>query len=602
MLGGLDYHSLYTMVKRAVGALGLRKVSVLQYIPAHLHAAIADGSGVTDLSAYIQAAINAIVAVTQEARPTLYFPGGRYRVAAQLNVTARMAISGEGGGSWIEPSIADGSVVFNYSAGIAYPEIFDLKIASSIDTAQFLTGAVNGQNCTGIKFNALVPRYKFRNVHIVGLKVGADISGHIGRAELYIEYCETGLIGSGMNSVALQLHCENNRKDFAITNSNGLKFEQLLIEGNNSATTTSTLDNCHGVRIDTPYFEWGATGRDTPYITIGATTECTNVEIGPGHVVGPMDFSVYPIALDRVDGVSVNAYLSMADRNVSVSTTANTKNYSANATQSAKTLGVHDVSNQLGPCFNYFPNRNFDMWFRGWGAVGKARCATAQETAIVRKGTNALRITPTVAQTNNNVVWQLSGPAATYLRNKTIRAYAWIWVPDILAYDESVASGARQLPALYIGDFDGANAQTSAARNTGYKKGAWNFMESDVITVQNDATRIDLTIYTNNNGAVNAAGGEFVVVDSVYIVEASTPYRRVLNDDVLDSPYIDAIGVAGRMIYYADAAPADANQVYAQGDRVHKLTPAAAASPGWVCTTAGAGGVAVFKAEAAVAA
>ena len=55
----------------------------------------------------------------------------------------------------------------------------------------------------------------------------------------------------------------------------------------------------------------------------------------------------------------------------------------------------------------------------------------------------------------------------------------------------------------------------------------------------------------------------------------------------------------GRTEIYSDVTPAAGS--WQVGDRIWMLTPAAGASPGWVCVTAGSGGAAVWKAMAALA-
>lgn len=63
--------------------------SVLEYIPPHLHDAIRDHTSTTDVTAYVQAALN---------HGFGYFPAGRYNLSAALTVAAaeRLAVTGDG--------------------------------------------------------------------------------------------------------------------------------------------------------------------------------------------------------------------------------------------------------------------------------------------------------------------------------------------------------------------------------------------------------------------------------------------------------------------------------------------------------------------------
>jgi hypothetical protein len=58
----------------------------------------------------------------------------------------------------------------------------------------------------------------------------------------------------------------------------------------------------------------------------------------------------------------------------------------------------------------------------------------------------------------------------------------------------------------------------------------------------------------------------------------------------------------GLMTIVDTAVPSDTQQTYRQGDRWWNSAVAAAGSPGSICTTGGAGGTAVWKAMAVVAA
>ena len=86
-------------------------------------------------------------------------------------------------------------------------------------------------------------------------------------------------------------------------------------------------------------------------------------------------------------------------------------------------------------------------------------------------------------------------------------------------------------------------------------------------------------------------------IDSVDGQDAS-----VLNGYIVDSELNQCANFGGRMVMRSGSAPTDPDQTFEVGDQVWKFTVAAGGSPGWVCTTAGIGGVAVFKAMANLAA
>lgn len=562
------------------------------------------GDGVADDTAAFQAAIDACI-VGGNAVRSLYVPGGTYKITSTVSIDADgFNMFGDGTASALVSYITDGTACVKIEADASNWNISDLFIqGSGLNTTTFNTGASNPINCIGFEAyqtgSNFITRYNISNFHIRGCATGARIGGFIGQIEnLFITYCSLGLDATLLNNVQAILRFENCRKSYRITDSNALHLDNLLDEGVSALTTTSTIDNCNGVRFTAPYWEWDVNSRSQPYLTIGGTTQCYSVSIQNGTcaISSGFDFGVYPILLDRVNGANIDIYFLSGTRDVSLQTTANTKNLIVFGSQSATNQWIQDASLQLGTAYNYFPNKNFDLWFRGWGSVVPTRATFARETTIVRKGANAVRVTATAGTSSNYLLWQLTGAAATYLRGKTVTLACWVWVPDIPAYSQSAPTA---LPGIEIQSFNGTTLVSSTAVNTGTKSGAWNFMSTSV-TMQVDATQIYVSAYPNQSGT-NANGSEFIVVDSIIICESTTPFWRMLNDTLIDNPMIDSTSSAGKSVLRIAAAPADADQVYEVGDQVWYPAPVAGGAPGLVCTTAGVGGVAVWKAMASLA-
>jgi hypothetical protein len=422
------------------------------------------GDNVADDTAAIQAAVTYALA----SGSAVYFPEGVYRVSASINCGSRIKLFGNGFKSRINPTISNGTGVFNFPAASNFFSVEDLEVSSSVDFATYLAG-------------------------------GAPITG--------------------MNLV--------------------------------------------------------------DYINAG----------------------VAMISADRVDGLNISGHVSRGIfAGPTVSTTANTKNFRQNIWSNGALNAspwLTDNSDQNGACFNYFPNRNFDMWFRGWFNVIPNRATLTQETSIVRKGANAAKITATAGQGFNLTSWTLTGDAVVALRGKTVVCGMWVFIPNIAEFSDDPATRTK-FPSMIISSFNGSVAVDSTTRNGRGVKGQWQFMWNEV-AVQSNATQIILSAYVNQSANL-ANGNEYIVVDSIILAEANTPFERLMNDDLPDSPMVPTIGVSGAMITRASAVPSDPDQVYAVGDIVWNTAVAAAGSPGWVCTTAGVGGVAVFKAMANVAA
>jgi hypothetical protein len=503
----------------------------------------------------------------------------------------------------IVPLITDGSAVFYWASGIidAIENIYVND--TSLNAANYLAGTASAKNCTAFKLagvgsGVFATRFYMRNVKARGVAIGYDIRGFIITAEnVWVTYSDLGLKGDVLNSADLNLRMENNKKDFTVTASNGVLFRQLIAEGAHTAAIASTLDDCSSVQFLAPYWEQATSPRLGAYLKIGGATICYSVEIDAMRITDTLAAGIPALEIDNCEGLAITGRYSGTNYREMIKTTANTVNYKLDIVAPSSPF-IQDDSKQIGIAENYFPNPNFDLWFRGWYDVAPVRATISQETTLVRKGKYALKVLSTAGQANNHVQFTLKGPDVTYLRGKMIRVGAWVYTPSIAAYPNS---GSRTiLPGLVLSSFNGSVVVSSTTNNTGATSGKWSFWVGEV-AIQSDATDIFLAIYANNS-ATNADGTEYIVIDSVTICEVTVPASRQIMGDLRDSDMIYSKGVAGLMIAADTAAPTDVDQTYVIGDRVIKSNVAAAGSPGWICTTAGAGGTAVFKAEAAVAA
>jgi hypothetical protein len=560
------------------------------------------GDGVTDDTAAIQ---NAATYAINNGYKAVYIPAGVFVVSSTINL-GRLCLYGDGDGSRIKPTISDGSAVLSFAAGTNLFSLYSFRIDSDLNTANFESGAINAQNCIGIKIissgGTYSARYVMRDVIVRGCKTGYDINGFVGTLDnVWGLYCETGLTATDWNSTRAHLRFEQCRTDMVLTASNGIHFDQYLSEGAilQSGLATSTVDNCDGIVFNAVYLEQV---RNAPFITFGATTECKNISIGTLSV-GIADNAsknneIYVLAFDKVDGLYIGGYYSTGTNSKRYSSTTNTKNIVDVTTASSVGNFPNDNSKNLSVVRNYFPNSNFDLWLRGYPAVTVLRGTASQETSIVRRGQNALKFQITAAQVNGYVAFIFNDSyLALKLRSKTISLYAWVWVPNISEFSPANRSTmAGTAVALFT---DGTGGTTVTSTTNSINRNAWNLLKVSY-TVPSDATRLDASIFVyGQNGS--ATGNEYVVVDSMYLVEGTGQDTSVLNGFVADSDINQCANFGGRMVMRSDSAPSDPDMTFEVGDTVWKFTVAAGGSPGWVCTTGGVGGVAVFKAMANVA-
>ncbi len=530
--------------------------------------------------------------------PALYIPAGTFLMSATLVVSGFMTVVGEGRGvSWLKPTITSGIPCVQIASGANWWELNGFSIASSTNSANFITGTA-AQNVIGVQTNGACPRFRIADMHIYGCATGLDLHGWVGTIDnVLIDYCTLGLTGNELNGVTANIQFEACRKYFTIINSSGLHLNNLMGEGDVASTTTSTIDACNGVFISAAYFEAvGTYPRTQPYLTIGATTNCNNVYITGCHIDAgaAMATGVYPIAFDKVTYGEFTGDIAEGSQRRLVSTTANTLNFK-------QSVGTHnismtqDASGTLSLGHNFMPNPNFITPLRGWRSAVQSGVAWVSETTIVRSSPTALRITPTPGQASTYLALQLPLAAVTLLRGQTIRIGAWVWVPNLAAYSEATRTA---YPDIFLRSSNGVSNVDSGSVLNSSVNNAWNYMYATV-TVQADATLIQARLYTNNS--VSVAVSEYLVFDSVSVVNAKFPLDRQMRGEYTDHHTIPQF-LGGLMRIVDTAVPADTQQTYAVGDQWWNSAVAAAGSPGSICTTGGAGGTAVWKAMAAVAA
>ena len=518
--------------------------------------------------------------------------GGSYTIASTID-TLGVNFTGSASKTVFIPTITNGTPVFSAAsaANVQFQTLKDFSIISGINSANYLTGAVTAQNCTGLKLGSgsyYCNRFLLQNIHVFGVATAVYCRGYIGTAvNVFSDYCDLGWDGIENNGCNLDLKFENCNKDYSFVTSNGMRLN-ILAEGGKTTVVSSTMDNCEGVDV-TLYTETGvATPRNNPYLTIGATTECRTINI-LGSVTGYVAYNVYPLSVDKCVGININCAFSTSSQNTSVLTTANTKNYKLNGKQRLASRLLQDASKQIGTAFNYWPNRSFELWLRGYNDVIPANAVITQETTNVRRGKNALRVTANAGITSCNAGFKITGDLPIYLRGKSMKIGVWVYIPAITNYDESLSMGSRALPNMVLASFNGTTLTTVAAKNDGFKSGAWNFVESYDLTMQVDCTQIFVYLYANNSSFVTN-GTEYIIVDSIVLTESTTPYTRLQDDDLIDSPQCPMIAIGGKMIYKATAAPTDTDQVFEQGDRVEFTNPTSAGYIGTVCTVGGSVG------------
>lgn len=590
----------------------------------------ATGDGVTDDAAAISAAIVALNAAG--GGKLTGSPNRTYRVNSSLQAfTQPFQLQGGGYSTQFKSYVTGDAAVFTVADGVQFWSMDGFTITSPYAYDTFLTGATDGQACKGLVVGAgasTTNRFAISNVFMRGLKVGAELDGFIVSAHnWFFRECETGLIinnTAAAGAYDLGVKFENCRKSFSISNANALYMRQLLDEGVLSAGEhiASTIDNCDSVTLVAPYWE-AAVSRAVPYLTVGGTSQCLDVNIKAGSFGGATDLTVVPVVFDRVVGGSVSFSGSNGATHALFDTTANTGDVLVSYPKKQGEWPL-DTSKTYGPMFNHFPNSDFSCWVsgsaapRGWYDLYLDNVTLTRETTLVRRGPCAMKIqASTSAGTSHYVQFTLSGNGSTTaskttaaLSGKRVKIGAWIWVPDLPEFASTSPSGTEAGKVnLYAISTDAASTTTNSDTAAGGTfnhhavPGRWNFIWT-LIDVIAACTRIDVLVYLNRGGTLPDTDA-YIVLDSVQIVEDRVPFDYFLHGLVTAAaPTIDAVCEGGSVRMFTDVAggSTDASQYFGVGDVLQRVTPTSGASWRTVCVTAGAGGTAAnWKGEAALA-
>jgi hypothetical protein len=531
-----------------------------------------------------------------------YAPRGIYLVNTTPSVfPSYSCLEGDGMGQTVfKPGMTDGTacIKFGSTTRALFFRASGFSIAASINDANFIAGTATAQNCIGLDTGNYVSasaqtRYELDNILIHGCAIGWNANGWgVVAHAIHIEECDLAFAGVLMNTASLNLHLENNRKSMTLVNSYGVTFINFWDESDVANTLTSTIDQCNGITFTAPYFECINTyPRTQPFITVGATTECDSFYITGGTMAGSSGIvtGVAPLLLDKVNTGFIGLNVAEGTQGYGVKTTSNTKNVDLRYVTNYYML--QDNSKGQGPCVNYFANPRFDAGLKGWGSLAATRATITLDTTITRRGLNSFKVSATAGQNFNYAMFQITGEPLAAIKGKTVRLGAWIWVPNITPYNEASRTA---WPSCLLQSYNGSTTVASTTLSDTMVRNAWNYFHTTV-TVQSDATYLAISIFANQDSGV-AAGTEYLHVDEITLVEdVSNLYEQMqgnyINSDTLPSFDGKRMRAFGTVATFGSST----GEIYSVGDIIMNSAVAALGTPGYICTTGGAGGTAVWS-------
>lgn len=576
--------------------------------------------GVTDATAAINAALDALTP-----GQALWVGSGLYRI--NTSITLRKNGGGHAGGGvsrilgngigdnrcGFVAGMTDGSAVLVIPDGWDYGHLEGFSILTRDNLASLYTGMHNGtwtnQNAKGIA-NAAVVNYSrdfvVSRVLVRGLKVGFSFESFILDLEnLYAYQCELGYKISSFNGSRAFLRGERNYKDLDLDDSAGSEF-LLMFEAeagfalaNNSLS--STVDGIIACRF-TMYLETAGTGKTNPWMVFGGTTLCQALDIT--NTGGGQYAALVPgLKFDRVNGITVRYPLYTQGPYGFFETTANSRNVfdvsGGNTTETPAGIWLVDNSKTAGNARNLWPNPNFDHWLGGWAEANAVTNLTiSKETAIVRKGPHSMKLMNNSAAVSL-MQFRITEPQIlNAIKGRSMMIGAWVYLPA-----NTYAGGVLQVrPTISIQSFNGVSSVYNNGNNTSMRGlgGQWNFMVAEC-AIQSDITNLYFYISPVESIAGVCPADYTIYVDSIVMADATVGDVMMRLYPLPDAGCVPKIN-GGLLEYSGNALPTHASLFYNKGDRFWDTGVAAGGSPGSICTTAGTGNAAVFKAMAGVAA
>lgn len=489
-----------------------------------------------------------------------------------------------------------------------------------------------------------------RNVNVFGCETGFEMLGWIPRFDnLFAQFCGLGFKGRFLNAGNIDLVIEGCGIGFELTDCAVLTAQRILDEGNGPYRTgASRIDRSYDVVIQTYYTEGSLApypwliigGREPasypatvlpivmkgtiPHISYRATLTgmvsgdtwydrqtrdlhqwngsawvnlgkggCDNIRI-LGGVVGDVTGSA-PIVVDycnryQIDVISSSAetytppYQATANARADISS-AQRLSYGAPNTIIA--AGLKKISQYLNP------NPLMSGMRFGSDLGVSTRCTIAAETAIVRSGSSALRVTATSdvgAYNGHRITFRDPWVARIAAKGTGITVGAWVWVPDKDGMG-SPDTATRYYPTISVLTADGGGVTDTQCSSQHRIRGAYNFMYAYQVP-QADAVELRVVFYPNQGpNAAPGDGSVFIVVDELLIAEGDC-WEQLANGQYERSPEcsgtLDGGSIKLRVTQARAAAMiADTTQTYEVGDTFEYTDPTAGGNAGTKLTSAG---------------
>lgn len=561
------------------------------------------GDGVVDDTA-------ALVAAVASGATSIFIPPGAYRVTSTVVLSTTRDLTFKGAGrdaTAFLTTISDGSPVFKISG--QWHDIGEFKISSATGNLQNFVGIQAGSQSESTSFTRSRLRIKVSNA-----SVGVKVRGWVNDLDVFSVLSTQGFHGRELNSCTINLRTENCTQGWDVQTIYGTTIHNLLDENTFSPgtmTVTNVIDDFQGLTINSMYVEAGS--YSTTVASFAPTTASSGLVIGQiQSVVSPED-RTDAVWFDKVTGLEISGKVAAGGYHGSIGFSANARAIApfvscppGSSTGPNSTYRLHDNSKQIRKAQNWFGDTYLDHGFNTFDVVTKTGVVTSIETANIYTGKKAIKIEASTGGASRLLSLRRTVnifPLVANLVGKTVKMFAWIYVPDLPKFKDRT-----YIPAIEVSVSGGASA-FSATQQT-MLHGCWNLVETPAITVPAGWTgatsdRVDFTFYVNSTGTSVSDSGYYIVVDSIFVTDGNVSILDIQRGNVEEYPLM-GIRSDGHNMFIKSAnysAITNADSSTTLGDQVVFTSPTVGGFIGRVCTTAGAlGSTAIFKTFGAISA
>ncbi len=500
-------------------------------------------------------------------------------------------------------TINDGSTLFQCSG--QWHTVKDFSINTRTGTTLNYSGKVFGNQTDGTSFVRSDLKTKIANSGGTGL----EVRGWLNDLNIFTVLNNRGFKGRELNANVMTLRSENDETGFDIEEIFGTTIDQLTIERitQQAAPNPSRIDNFRGLNIGSMYTEGG--GWASNAITFGESVRGESIVINAGNITGVTDDGKPMLVFNQVGSVTANLDVGTGSNPVVVDFTENCDyvdskvvgRYSTpDASRNKQFTQDNSLSVQIHA--NYSGDTYLDHGLSTFPTKQDRNVVVTEDSTIFRSGDKGIRITANAG--THIALTSLKRQISLFentskLAGKTIRAYAWVWVPDLPLFADRTIQPAFGIAARGV-------VESQPAAQRAMVAGQWNLVESEDLVVPsgwggNGDDTIEFDFFVGNETETYPDNSYFIVVDSIFVTDVNADIRDIMQGRIRESAKYSGIKTDGNILTIQSQTYHSLTVPYinlTQGEViVYREFPAAGGDVGYVCTTSGTlGGTAVFKA------